>query len=297
MMRIILFLATNLAVMLIASITLSLLGVGSYMNSQGMNLGNLMVFCLVFGMVGSLVSLFLSKWMAKRGMNVQVIETPHNASEQWLVSTVRELSGKAGIGMPEVGIFASHQPNAFATGWNRNNALVAVSTGLLQRMDKEEVKAVLGHEIGHVANGDMITLTLIQGVVNAFVMFFARIIGNFVDRAISGNNSDEYRGPGIAYYVTSFVAEIILGFLASMIVAWFSRYREYRADQAGADLVSPAAMISALARLQESYDQPSELNGELVAFGIGGEGKMSALFASHPPLTERINALRQRYGA
>ena len=294
MLRIILFLATNLAVILVASITLSLLGVGSF-HAQGgqLDMTNLMIFCLVFGMAGSLVSLFLSKWMAKKTMNVQIIDRPHNAGEQWLLSTVKELSDKAGIGMPEVGIFSSAAPNAFATGWNRNNALVAVSTGLLQRMDKEQVKAVLGHEIGHVANGDMITLTLIQGVVNAFVMFFARIIGNFVDRAILKNESDS---PGIAFYVATIVAEIILGILASTIVAWFSRRREFRADQAGAELVSPAAMISALAALQQTYDQPSELNGELVAFGIGGEGKFSALFSTHPPLDRRIQALRERYG-
>ncbi len=294
MLRIILFLATNLAVILVASITLSLLGVGSF-HAQGgqLDMTNLMIFCLVFGMAGSLVSLFLSKWMAKKSMNVQIIDRPHNAGEQWLLSTVKELSDKAGIGMPEVGIFSSASPNAFATGWNRNNALVAVSTGLLQRMDKEQVKAVLGHEIGHVANGDMITLTLIQGVVNAFVMFFARIIGNFVDRAILKNESDS---PGIAFYVATIVAEIILGILASTIVAWFSRRREFRADQAGAELVSPAAMISALAALQQTYDQPSELNGELVAFGIGGEGKFSALFSTHPPLDRRIQALRERYG-
>ena len=293
MMRIILFLATNLAVVLVASITLSLLGVGSF-HAQGgqLDMANLMVFCLVFGMAGSLVSLFLSKWMAKKSMNVQIIDRPHNAGEQWLLSTVKELSDKAGIGMPEVGIFSSASPNAFATGWNRNNALVAVSTGLLQRMDKDQVKAVLGHEIGHVANGDMITLTLIQGVVNAFVMFFARIIGNFVDRAILKNESDS---PGIAFYVATIAAEIVLGILASTIVAWFSRRREFRADQAGAELVSPAAMISALAALQQTYDQPSELNGELVAFGIGGEGKFSALFSTHPPLERRIQALRERY--
>ncbi|MDO6680714.1 MULTISPECIES: protease HtpX [unclassified Oceanobacter] len=291
MLRIILFLATNLAVILVASITLSILGVGSYFSQQGLDFGNLLIFCLVFGMAGSAVSLLLSKWMAKRGMNVQVIESPHNASEQWLVSTVQELADKAGIGMPEVGVFNSHQPNAFATGWNRNDALVAVSTGLLQRMSKDEVKAVLGHEIGHVANGDMVTLALIQGVINAFVMFFARIIGNFVDKAILKNEN----GPGIGFFIATFVSEIVLGILASFIVAWFSRRREYRADIAGADLVSPVAMINALARLQESYDQPSELNGELVAFGIAGEGKLAALAASHPPLTDRINALRQRY--
>jgi len=294
MMRIFLFLATNLAVVAVASVTLSLLGVGSYLERSGntLNMQNLMVFCLVFGMAGSIVSLLISKWMAKKSMGVQIINQPQNAGEQWIVSTVKELADKAGIGMPEVGIFHSDAPNAFATGWNKNNALVAVSTGLLQRMDKEQVKAVLGHEIGHVANGDMVTLALIQGVVNAFVMFFARIIGNFVDRAVFKNED----GPGIAFYVTTFIAEIVLGILASTIVAWFSRRREYRADQAGAELVSPAAMASALAALKQTYDQPSDLQGELVAFGIRGEGKLSALFASHPPLDDRINALKQRYG-
>jgi len=289
MMRIVLFLLTNLAVIAVASITLSLLGVGSYLEQgNNLNLNNLLAFCLVFGMAGSFVSLLISKWMAKRSMGVQVIDQPQNASEQWLYSTVKELAGKAGIGMPEVGIFHSDAPNAFATGWNKNNALVAVSTGLLQRMNKDEVAAVLGHEIGHVANGDMVTLALIQGVVNAFVMFFARIIGNFVDKAVFKNED----GPGIAFYVTTFVAEIVLGILASTIVAWFSRRREYRADEAGAALTSNAAMASALMRLKETYDQPSELSGELVAFGIGGEGKLSALFASHPPLDDRIAALQ-----
>ncbi len=289
MMRIVLFLLTNLAVIAVASITLSLLGVGSYLEQgNNLNLNNLLAFCLVFGMAGSFVSLLISKWMAKRSMGVQVIDQPQNASEQWLYSTVKELADKAGIGMPEVGIFHSDAPNAFATGWNKNNALVAVSTGLLQRMNKDEVAAVLGHEIGHVANGDMVTLALIQGVVNAFVMFFARIIGNFVDKAVFKNED----GPGIAFYVTTFVAEIVLGILASTIVAWFSRRREYRADEAGAALTSNAAMASALMRLKETYDQPSELSGELVAFGIGGEGKLSALFASHPPLDDRIAALQ-----
>ena len=289
MMRIVLFLLTNLAVIAVASITLSLLGVGSYLEQgNNLNLNNLLAFCLVFGMAGSFISLLISKWMAKRSMGVQVIDQPQNASEQWLYSTVKELADKAGIGMPEVGIFHSDAPNAFATGWNKNNALVAVSTGLLQRMNKDEVAAVLGHEIGHVANGDMVTLALIQGVVNAFVMFFARIIGNFVDKAVFKNED----GPGIAFYVTTFVAEIVLGILASTIVAWFSRRREYRADEAGAALTSNAAMASALMRLKETYDQPSELSGELVAFGIGGEGKLSALFASHPPLDDRIAALQ-----
>lgn len=289
MMRIVLFLLTNLAVIAVASITLSLLGVGSYLEQgNNLNLNNLLAFCLVFGMAGSFISLLISKWMAKRSMGVHVIEQPQNASEQWLYSTVQELAGKAGIGMPEVGIFQSDAPNAFATGWNKNNALVAVSTGLLQRMNKEEVKAVLGHEIGHVANGDMVTLALIQGVVNAFVMFFARIIGNFVDKAVFKNED----GPGIAFYVTTFIAEMVLGILASTIVAWFSRRREYRADEAGAALTSNAAMASALMRLKETYEQPSELSGELVAFGIRGEGKLSALFSTHPPLDDRIAALQ-----
>jgi heat shock protein HtpX len=291
MMRIVLFLLTNLAVIAVASITLSLLGVGSYLEQgNNLNFANLMAFCLVFGMAGSFVSLLISKWMAKRSMGVQMIEQPQNASEQWLYSTVKELADKAGIGMPEVGIFHSAAPNAFATGWNKNNALVAVSTGLLQRMNKNEVKAVLGHEIGHVANGDMVTLALIQGVVNAFVMFFARIIGNFVDKAVFKNEE----GPGIAFYVTTFIAEMVLGILASTIVAWFSRRREYRADEAGAALTSNQDMASALMRLKETYDQPSELSGELVAFGIRGEGKLSALFSSHPPLDDRIAALQAR---
>jgi len=289
MMRIGLFLLTNLAVILVASVTLNLLGVGSYFEAgYNINFTSLMIFCLVFGIAGSFVSLLMSKWMAKRAMGVQIIEQPQNASEQWLLSTVKNLSDKAGIGMPEVGVFHSAAPNAFATGANKNKALVAVSTGLLQRMNKDEVEAVLGHEIGHVANGDMVTLALIQGVVNAFVMFFARIIGNFVDKAVFKNED----GPGIAYYVTTFLAEMVLGILASTIVAWFSRRREYRADEAGAALTSHAAMASALMRLKETYDQPSDLSGELVAFGIGGEGKMSALFASHPPLDARIAALQ-----
>lgn len=290
-MRIILFLMTNLAVVFVASITLSLLGVGSYLTQQGINYQALLAFCLVFGMAGSIVSLLLSKFMAKRGMGVQIIEQPGNQEEQWLHTTVADLAKKAGIGMPEVGVFNSDSPNAFATGWNKNNALVAVSTGLLRRMNREQVAAVLGHEIGHVANGDMVTLALIQGVVNAFVMFFARIVGSFVDRAIFKNE----RGYGIGFFIATFVAEMILGILASTIVFWFSRRREYRADQAGADLVSPAAMISALQALRESYGQPSEMPGELVAFGISGELKQQfgGLFMSHPPLEARIIALQK----
>ena len=293
MMRIVLFLATNLAVILVASITLSLLGVGSYVTSQGLDFGNLMAFCLVFGMAGSVISLLMSKFMAKRGMGVQIIEQASNADEQWLLSAVKELSQKAKIGMPEVGIFASAQPNAFATGWNRNNALVAVSTGLLNNMTRDEVKAVLGHEIGHVANGDMITLTLIQGVVNAFVMFFARIIGNFVDKVIFKNED----GPGIGFFIATFVSEMILGILASTIVFWFSRRREFKADIAGAELVSPKAMHDALHRLQTASEQPSDMPNEMVAFGISGELKhsMAGLFMSHPPLEARMQALKDRY--
>jgi heat shock protein HtpX len=293
MMRIILFLATNLAVVLVASITLNLLGVGSYMTAQGLDYNNLLIFCLIFGMAGSIISLLLSKFMAKRSMGVQIIEQPQNAEQQWLFNTVKELANKANIGMPEVGIFNSAQANAFATGWNKNKALVAVSTGLLNKMNREEVKAVLGHEIGHVANGDMITLTLIQGVVNAFVMFFARIIGNFVDKAIFKNDN----GHGMGFFIATFVAEIVLGILASTIVFWFSRRREYRADIAGAELVNPAAMVSALARLKVESGQPSEMPSEMVAFGISGElkNKLGGLFMSHPPLDQRIAALKQRY--
>ncbi|WP_197470002.1 MULTISPECIES: protease HtpX [unclassified Oleiphilus] len=295
MMRIFLFLATNLSVVLVASFTLSLLGVGSYMTAQGLDYNNLLIFCLIFGMAGSVVSLLMSKFMAKRSMRVQVIEEPQNADQKWLYTTVQELAHKANIGMPEVGVFNSAQANAFATGWNKHNALVAVSTGLLNKMSREEVKAVLGHEIGHVANGDMITLTLIQGVVNAFVMFFARIIGSFVDRAVFKNDN----GHGMGFFIATFIAEMILGVLASTIVFWFSRRREYRADIAGAELVNPAAMVSALARLQAEYDKPSEMPSEMIAFGISGELKNSlgGLFMSHPPLDKRIEALRQRYSA
>ena len=289
MMRILLFIATNLAVVLVASITLSLLGVDSYMTAQGLDYGNLLAFCLVFGMAGSVISLLISKWMAKRSMGVHIIENASNADEQWLISTVQELADKARIGMPEVGIFASPQANAFATGWNRNNALVAVSTGLMNKMSREEVKAVLGHEIGHVANGDMITLTLLQGVVNAFVMFFARFLVSLVFK--------DQNSRGMASFAMTIVAEMILGILASTIVFWFSRRREYRADIAGAELVSPAAMASALMRLKSESEQPSNMPDEMVAFGISGEmkNKLGGLFMSHPPLDDRINALKKRY--
>jgi len=296
MMRIVLFLATNLAVVLVASITLSLLGVPHYLENQGsqLNLGNLLVFCAVFGFAGALVSLFLSKPMAKWSTGAQIIDTPRNSDEAWLVQTVQGLAKDAGIGMPDVAVFDSYQSNAFATGWNKNNALVAVSTGLLSRFSRDEIRAVLAHEVGHVANGDMVTLTLIQGVVNTFVMFFARIIGNIVDSALR-SNSEENSGPGIAYFVTTIVAELVLGIAASMIVAWFSRRREFRADHAGAELGGRLSMINALRRLQAEQELPNQMPASMTAFGIAtGAGRSFAqLFATHPPLEERIRALQE----
>ena len=291
MLRIALFLLTNLAIVLVASITLSLLGFEGYLASNGvdLNLSSLLVFCFVFGMAGSVVSLLLSKTMAKMGTGTQIIESPRNADEQWLVATVAELAKDAGIGMPEVGIFQSQTSNAFATGWNRNNALVAVSTGLLSRFSRDEARAVMAHEIGHVANGDMITLALIQGIINTFVMFFSRVIGHTIDRAVFKTE----RGHGLAFYITTFVAEIILGVLASIIVFWFSRQREFRADQAGAQLAGAPAMIGALERLRAEQGTPSELPDSMVAFGISTSGKtMMRLFMTHPPLEERIAALK-----
>ncbi len=291
-MRIFLFLLTNLAVLLVAGIVLNLLGFNSMMAANGvdLNLNALLVFCAVFGFGGSLISLFLSKWMAKRSTGTVIIEQARSSDEQWLLSTVKSLSTDAGIGMPEVGIFPSQSSNAFATGWNRNAALVAVSAGLLQRFSRAEVRAVLAHEIGHVANGDMVTLTLIQGVVNTFVLFFSRIIGHTVDRVIFKNE----RGYGIGYWVTTIVAQMVLSILASMIVMWFSRWREYRADAAGASLAGSQAMISALQRLQAEQNLPQDMPGELTAFGISEQLKQGAarLFSSHPPLLERIQALQ-----
>lgn len=293
MFRIGLFLLTNLAVIVVASITLNLLGVGSYLEQTGgLNLQSLLIFCAVFGFVGSFISLFLSKTMAKMATRTRIIDQPRTAEEQWLLQTVAELANKAGIRMPEVGIFPAQQSNAFATGWNRNDALVAVSEGLLQRFPREEVRAVLAHEIGHVANGDMVTLALIQGVVNTFVMFFARIIGHTVDRAVFKTE----RGHGPAFYIVTFLAEMVLAVLATMIVAWFSRRREFRADYAGATLADRNAMIGALQRLKAEAEArvPNQMPDTLVAFGISPgfkEGLMAA-FATHPPLDARIAALR-----
>ena len=294
MMRILLFLATNFAILLVAGFVLNLVGFNSIMAENGvdLNMTALLVFCAVFGFSGSLISLFISKWMAKRGTGTYIIESPRNREEQWLLDTVAELAKDAGIGMPEVGVFPSQASNAFATGWNRNDALVAVSQGLLQRFDQDEIRAVLAHEIGHVANGDMVTLTLIQGVVNTFVLFFSRVIGHTVDRVIFKNE----RGYGIGYWVTTIVAQIVLSILATMIVMWFSRWREYRADAAGASLAGTPAMVGALRRLQAEQGLPQELPGELKAFGISEQLKEGAakLFMSHPPLEQRIAALQQR---
>lgn len=295
MLRIALFLLTNLAIVVVAGVVLSILGVGSSHGAGNtLQLGNLLVICFVFGMIGSLFSLFISKWMAKRSTGTQLIENPRTEEERWLIATVQELATKAGIKMPEVGIFPSYQSNAFATGWNKNAALVAVSTGLLQRMSRDEVKAVLGHEIGHVANGDMVTLSLIQGVVNTFVMFFSRIIGNFVDRVVFKNEE----GPGIAYYVTSIIADIVLGILASIIVMWFSRRREFKADIAGAELAGKQSMINALRRLQAEHELPDQMPAEMTALAITTgklEGfSLASLFMSHPPLEVRIQALQDQ---
>lgn len=290
-MRILLFLATNLAVILVASVTLRLLGVDSYLAQNGIDYGSLLAFAAVFGFAGAIVSLLISKPMAKWSTRAKVIDSPRSPAERWLLETVAELSQKAGIGMPEVAVFPASQSNAFATGWNKNASLVAVSEGLLQRMNKDEIRAVLGHEIGHVANGDMVTLALIQGVVNTFVIFASRVIGSVVDRAVF--KSENGHGPG--FFIISFIAEIVLGILASTIVFWFSRRREFRADIAGAQLAGRGAMISALSRLKQESEMPDQMPDTLQAFGInkGQRGGLSALFMTHPPLDERIAALQQ----
>ncbi|MES9962994.1 MAG: protease HtpX, partial [Candidatus Sedimenticola sp. 20ELBAFRAG] len=260
-------------------------------NQVDLDLNALLVMSAVIGFSGSFISLFISKWMAKRSMGVQVIESPATATESWLVETVRRQTQQAGIGMPEVGIFNSPEPNAFATGWNRNNALVAVSAGLLQQMTQDEVEAVLAHEVSHVANGDMVTLALIQGVVNTFVVFLSRVIGHVVDRVVFKTE----RGHGPAYYITSIVAELVLAVLASAIVMWFSRRREYRADAGGAALAGRGKMVAALKRLQAAHE-PHPLPDQFAAFGIaGGIGDgLKRLFMSHPPLQERIAALESQ---
>jgi heat shock protein HtpX len=289
MKRIFLLVLTNLAVMLVLSIAVQLLVPPRFLQANGMNLTGLLIVSAIFGFGGALISLGLSKWMAKRAMGVRVITQPANATEQWLVNTVRAQAEQVGIGMPEVGIFESPQPNAFATGARRDAALVAVSSGLLNSMKQNEVEAVLGHELSHVANGDMVTLTLIQGVVNTFVFFLSRVIGDIVDKAVLRNE----RGRGIGYFVTVMVAQLVLGILASMIVMWFSRRREFRADQGGARTAGTSNMVAALQRLKSASDQP--LPAQMAAFGIkGGRGAgLARLFMSHPPLDERIAALQK----
>jgi heat shock protein HtpX len=288
MKRILLFVLTNFAILLVASVTLRLLGVEPWLNQNGINFKSLLIFGAVLGFGGAFVSLAISKWMAKRAMGVHVIDTPRNPDEVWLVETVRRLAQQAGIGMPEVGYFESPAPNAFATGARRDKSLVAVSTGLLRSMSRNEVEAVLGHEVSHVANGDMVTLTLIQGVVNTFVFVASRLIGNIVDKVVFRNE----RGQGPAFWITTLAAELVLAFLATMVVMWFSRQREFRADAGGAGLCGRQNMIGALAALGRSH--ADSLPARMAAFGISGRvGQgMRRLFMSHPPIEERIAALQ-----
>ncbi len=288
MKRIFLFLATNIAVMVVITILFNLLGLRSVLDARGigLDLNSLLVMSAIIGMTGSFISLAMSKWSAKNAMGVYVIEQPQNRTEQWLLDVVARQAQQAGIGMPEVGIFETPESNAFATGMSRNSALVAVSSGLLQNMNADEVEAVIGHEMTHVANGDMVTMALMQGVVNTFVYFFATVIGHIVDRAVFKTE----RGYGPAYYITQMVAQIALGILASMLVMWFSRRREFRADAGGASLAGREKMIAALRALQRGHEA-QDLPGQLAAFGINGGG-MSRLFMSHPPLEERIAALQ-----
>ncbi len=287
MKRIFLFLATNIAVMLVLTLITSALGINRFLTAQGLNYPMLLAFAAVVGFTGAIFSLLISKPMAKWSTGAQVIATPQNETERWLVATVQRLANKGNIGMPEVAIYEG-EANAFATGAFKNSSLVAVSTGLLQSMTKEEVEAVLAHEVSHIVNGDMVTLTLIQGVVNTFVVFFAKIVGYFVDRVVLKNDRD---GPGIGYYVTDIVCQIVFGLLASIIVAWFSRQREFRADAGAASLMgTPQPMVNALSRLGGM--QPGELPQSMAASGISDKAGVMALFSSHPPMAERIAALK-----
>lgn len=293
MKRIFLFLATNIAVMLVLTVITSALGINRFLTAQGLNYPMLLAFAAVVGFTGAIFSLLISKPMAKWSTGAQVIETPQNETERWLVATVQRLASKGNISMPEVAIYEG-EANAFATGAFKNSSLVAVSTGLLTSMTKEEVEAVLAHEVSHIVNGDMVTLTLIQGVVNTFVVFFAKIVGYFVDRVVLKNDRD---GPGIGYYVTDIVCQIVFGLLASLIVAWFSRQREFRADAGAASLMgTPQPMVNALSRLGGL--QPGELPKSMAASGISDKAGLMALFSSHPPMEERIAALKNfRQGA
>ncbi|MGB5708515.1 MAG: protease HtpX [Arenicellales bacterium] len=284
--RILLFLGTNLAVMLVLSVAIRIFGLDQYV---GGGAGSMLLFAFIFGMAGSFISLAMSKSMAKRSTGARVLESPNNETEAWLMETVRKQADTAGIGMPEVAIFDTPQVNAFATGMNKNAALVAASSGLLNSMTRDEAEAVMAHEISHVANGDMVTLTLIQGVLNTFVIFFSRIVGNIVDKAIFRNE----RGYGIGYFITTMIAQFVLGILASIIVMYFSRIREFRADEGGANLAGKQKMIDALRRLQAQHE-PDQLPDQLAAFGISGGGGngLKRLFRSHPDLDERIEALQ-----
>lgn len=293
MKRILLFLGTNIAVLVVLSIVIKILGVDEILTANGLNYWNLLIFAGVIGFGGSFISLAMSKWMAKRATGAQVIVQPRSGTEIWLVQTVQRQASQAGIDMPEVAVFDSDSPNAFATGMNKNKALVAVSTGLLHTMNRNEVEAVLGHEISHVANGDMVTLSLIQGIVNTFVIFLSRIVGYFVDRVILKNEE----GPGMGFFLTNIVAQIVFGILASIIVMWFSRRREYAADAGGASLAGAGNMIAALESLRRSSVQP--LDGQMKAFGIAGKpskNSLKLLFMTHPPLEDRIEVLKRASG-
>jgi len=290
MKRVLLFVATNIAVIVVLSIVVNLLGVDRFLYENGINYVSLLIFAGIFGFGGSFISLAISKWMAKWSTGAQVIVQPRSEAEIWLTNTVKKQASQAGIGMPDVAVFESDSPNAFATGMNKNNALVAVSTGLLRTMKRDEVEAVLGHEISHVANGDMLTLSLIQGVVNTFVIFIARIVGYFVDRVLLKNEE----GRGLGFFITTIAAEIVFGILASVIVLWFSRKREFSADAGGAKLAGTGSMIAALESLQRSTHEP--LPEQMKAFGISGKPSkhgFKLLFMTHPPLEDRIEALKR----
>jgi heat shock protein HtpX len=289
MKRILLLVVTNFAILAVLSVSMQVLGIDrALVTETGLNLQSLLFTAAIFGFGGSFISLLISKWMAKMATGAQVIEVPSNMTERWLVDTVKRQADKAGIGMPEVAVYDAPEINAFATGWNRNSALVAVSTGLLQNMTQDEAEAVLGHEVSHVANGDMVTLGLIQGVMNTFVIFLSRVVGFVVDRVLLKNE----RGTGPGYWITTIVAELVLGIVAAMIVAWFSRWREFRADAGGASLAGRNKMIAALERLKLNHEQ-SQLPAQMSAFGISGGGGIMALLMSHPPLDTRIAALRE----
>ncbi len=291
MLRIILFLGTNLAIMLVLSIVVSIFGLDRWAYSHsGINLQGMLVMCAVFGMGGAFISLALSKTIARHSVGAQVITEPRGGDEQWLMDTVRHHAQNAGIGMPDVALYEAPEMNAFATGMSRNHALVAVSTGLLRSMNREQISAVLGHEITHVANGDMVTMALIQGVLNTFVMFLARVIGGIVDGALQGDR-DSNRGGGFGYFIIVMLLQTVLGFLATIIVMWFSRWREFRADAGGAKLGTRPGMIAALQTLAGNQGETS-LPKAVQAFGISGEGGVARLFMSHPPIEERIAALR-----